>query len=323
MKTMKIDWEKFITVDGGWVAEHLTEHTIIEEGKLIIRTYSIQFTGTKYDTNSFAQFIAASIQKYVLNDKEIERIKKAKLEPFIYALQYFGNKNPTYDGKYGELVLYLLTEAVLKVPMVIFKLPTNPNDQIKGGDGLFCGDYKGLPAILIGEAKTWSSFKDALKDAFVSLDKFYKEYEYSALNYELFVATKNIRIDLSKEELDYIYQCFIPSTQEHKARVKVHPVLIIYDDENIDGINALNNQDGENKIKEIINQNLNSYASNVKELCKEFREVSEVYLDFFFIPMKSVDDFKHLLYKTFHSVEWRPKPVQSKYEVKCPTHLIQ
>jgi hypothetical protein len=57
--------------------------------------------------------------------------------------------------------------------MIVLKLPTSGNDQAKGSDGIFCGDYMGKPAILLGESKTYTSLADAVRIAFTSLDRFY------------------------------------------------------------------------------------------------------------------------------------------------------
>jgi hypothetical protein len=304
---VNIDWEKFITVDGNWVAKHLTQHQIETANKLTLRTYSIQYSGTKYETTALVEFVSNSLKKYILNEKEIKQLEERGIEPYRHALQYFGNRNPSSEGKFGELILYLLTEAILKVPLVVFKIPTNPNDQIKGGDGLFCGNYKNMPAILIGESKTWQSLNDALNDAFLSLDKLHNEYDHSALNYEYFVAKKNIRVDLSKEEIDYLYDCFTPGSEAYKKRILVHPVLIIYNDDRISTIDASDNKDGESKIKILIEEKLPEYLSKLETLCKNHKEVAEVYLDFFFMPLKSVDSFRQALYQALHGAEWRPK----------------
>ncbi len=305
---MNIDWQKFITVDGNWVTKHLSEHQIKSANKVVLRTYSVQFSGTRYETNALVEFIISSIKKYVLSEKEIKKLEERGIEPFLHARQYFGNKNPTTDGKYGELILYLLTEAILKVPMVVFKIPTNANDQIKGADGVFCGNYNDLPAVLIGESKTWSSLSAALTDAFKSLNKLYVETDQTALNYEYFVSKKNIRADMSVEELDYLYDCFTPGTEGYKNRVKVHPVLIMYDDDKIQEINATDNKNAEEKMKALVESKLDDHVSSITSLCAKFKDVSEVYLDFFFIPLKSVDSFRHVLYTALHGVEWRPEP---------------
>lgn len=306
MSTTKIEWDKFISVDSNWVAKLLLEHKTSEEPKLVMRIYSLQFSGQRYETTAFVHHFVNSIKKYVLSEKEIQALEKNGEEPFVKAREFFGDVDPTFDGKYGELILYLMTEAVLKVPLIAYKMPTNPNDQIKGGDGVFCGDYKGDPSILIGEAKTWGNLNSALTDAFKSLNKLYDNSDSTPTSYEYFVAKRNLRADLSKDELDYIYNCLTPGTKEYMARNKVHPVLIMYDEEGVAKINATNKEDGEAKLKKLFEEKLDQYKNSISKLCETFKEVSSVNLDFFLIPLNSVDDFKKALYKVLHGTDWKP-----------------
>lgn len=307
MSTLKIDWEKFISVDSSWVSKLLLEHESKEESKMLVRIYSLQFSGQKYETVAFAQFIINSIKKYVLSENEIKTLEKNGQEAFIKAREYFGDVDPTYDGKYGELILYLFTEAILKVPLIAFKIPTNPNDQIKGGDGFFCGDYKGNPAILVGEAKTWGGLNQALTDAFKSLDKLYNTTDSTPLTYEYFVAKRSIRADLSQNELDYVFNCLTPGTTEYMERNKVHPVLIVYDDEGLNEISATDKADGDDKLKKLFKSKIDEYKNSILKVRSKYKEVADVTLDFFLIPLKSVDDFKKALYKLLHGADWRPK----------------
>ena len=302
---LNIDWQKLISVAPTWVAKHLTEHRVKTENKLVLRTYSLQFSGTKYETNGLIEYMANSIVNYVLTPKQIEKTIEKGGQPYREAMRYFGDKNPTYDGKYGELLLYLLTEAVLKTPLVVFKLPLNAKDQVKGGDGIFLGDYKDKPATLIGEAKTWKTLSQALKDALESLARFHSDRDTSAIEYEYFIARNRMRTDLTEEELDYIYDCFTPGTDEYKGRVQVHPVLILYDDKRIDGIDAADNSDGNAKLNALIENSLDKNFESIKKICADHGDVAKVYLDFFLIPLKDVDTFKHALFAGIHGVPWK------------------
>ncbi|NHF58123.1 DUF1837 domain-containing protein [Flavobacteriaceae bacterium TP-CH-4] len=300
-----IDWQKLISVDPAWVTKHLTEHRVKTENKLVLRTYSLQFSGTKYETNALIEYMADSIVNYVLTPKQIKKIEEKGRQPFREAMRYFGDKNPTYDGKYGELLLYLITEAVLKTPLIVFKLPLNAKDQVKGGDGIFLGDYEDKPAILIGEAKTWKTLSESLKDALKSLARFHSNQNTTAMEYEYFIARNRIRNDLTENELDYIYDCFTPGTVEYKGRVQVHPVLILYDDKRIDGIDASDNVDGNTKLNKLIEESLDRNFKSIKKICADNNGVDKVYLDFFLIPLNDVDAFKHSIFTAIHGVSWK------------------
>ena len=299
---MNIDWQKFITVDEGWVVDFLSIHKLKNERKLILRTYSVRFKSAKYDTTELVAFVKNSIENYVYNEREKESIRRNGGDVLETAMQYFGEIDPTYDGRFGELILYLLVESVLKIPMLVFKIPLSPNDQVKGSDGIFVGNYKDQPAILIGEAKTWGDLGGALNSAFISLNRFHTE-EKKVLKDEYFVANKSLRLDqltLTREELDYIYDCFYLGSEVNKKREIVHPVLIIYDDNRIDTINKTDPNDSNAELKKLIEDRLNEQFTTLKALCNKFPNVAAVSLDFFFIPLKSVDSFRKELYTAIH-----------------------
>jgi hypothetical protein len=82
------------------------------------------------------------------------------------------------SGEGGELLLYLLIEAVLGVPQLLCKMPlkTNPNVHIHGTDGVHA---KLLPngnlAMYWGESKLYEDVASAVRDCFSSLAPFLTE----------------------------------------------------------------------------------------------------------------------------------------------------
>lgn len=308
--TMEIDWQRFITVEDGWVAKLLNMHPIQKNDKLMLRTYTVKFTGIKYDTAEFIEYIKTSIKNYVLNQQYLNSITEKNGDPFEEALIYFGEgSNPTNDGKYGELILYLLTEAILKIPMIVLKIPTGDNMQQHGADGIFCGNYEGLPAILFGESKTVADLNTAINSAFQSLHRFHDPTKIATVKYELFVAKSmvNTRLDLTKEELDYLYDCLTISGESYENRVKVHPVLIIYDNNRIANITEQDQSTSELKLAKIIENTLQDNMKCLKDKLSQYSDMGTAYLDFFFIPLEDVNKFRHDLYKALHGKCWQDR----------------
>src|ERR1051326_439761 len=310
---MNIEWEKFLTVNDSWIATHLSSHKVEFESKLTLRTYTIRFNGPNYDATQFISFVKESIKNYVLNEREISAVERNDGDPFEEALLYFGDTDPTYDGKFGELILYLLVESILKVPMLVFKIPLSSKDQVKGSDGIFIGNYNETPAILLGEAKSWGELGAALNSAFDSLHRFYDKNGDKKLRYEYLVSKKGIRVDLSREELDYLYDCFTLGSSENNKRSVVHPVLIIYNDTRTKNIKSDDPYTAENELKNLIADKLSEYFQELKSLCAKYKDVGAVYLDFFFIPMNDVDMFKRELYTAIHGA---PPPAKRKRKRK-------
>ncbi|OUJ10785.1 hypothetical protein HK26_08180 [Acetobacter okinawensis] len=76
-------------------------------------------------------------------------------------------------GEAGELLLFLILEAVVKAPLLISKmsLKTNSNMNVHGRDGIhvrYCPDLKGL-VLHLGEAKLHTGLATAVDDAIGSI----------------------------------------------------------------------------------------------------------------------------------------------------------
>lgn len=312
---MNIDWKKFLTVDENWASEQLTEHNYKSENKLSLRTHSIKYKGNKYGTKEFIEKLKDSITEYVLDQRVINATKKAGGDPLKEALSFFGEVKPARDGKYGELILYLLTESILKVPMIAFKITSSAKDQVKGADGIFCGDYNGIPSILVGEAKTWGDLGGAITSAFTSLDRFHGEKGTDVLSYEYLVAKSSSRmnrIGLSEEELEHVINCLTIGSDENKLRAIVHPVLIIYDDKRINQLQHSNDIEAEANLKEEITKTVEQNFKKIKDKFPSFQKVSEMHLDFFFIPVNDVDLFRNDIFTSIHNITWDEYEKQSK-----------
>lgn len=312
LKTMK-KWSEFTTVDEAWIDECLIDHGVEEEKKLKVRTFSIPFSGTTYNTSQFVDFIAESIESFVLSPQKIKELKQKKRNTWREAARYFGHTDPEKDGKYGELILYLFTEAVLKTPIISYKLPllTNTKDQVKGADGLYFGEYDTKQSLLIGEAKIEQSVTVAITHALDSINRFHSSISTGTnLDYELLISSTALRNDMSIEQLDFLYRCLKIGTKEFRSNIIVHPILIIFEDKKINSIeeDCEDCDHAERLMKTFLEQRIKLNIENIKKKIAEYDKVRAVYLDFFFLPMSSVKDLRYDLYKSIHNVPYIPNP---------------
>ncbi len=316
---MDIDWSKLITVNENWAVENLTQHTYKEEKKLILRTHSLKYVSNEYNTKTFVIRLKDYITEYVLDKKALASIKKTGEDPITSALSFFGKVNPTNDGKYGELILYLLIESILKVPMIAFKITSSPNDQVKGADGIFLGNYNGMASILIGEAKIWGSVGKGITSAFESLNRFHGTDGDDVLKYEYTVAnasSRTLKNGLTEEELDYIADCLTFNSSENKQRTIVHPVLIIFNEKKIKSLIHTTNDEAETALKEVISKTIQKNFKKIKGRFKNFTKISEMHLDFFFIPVHNVEEFRNDIFTSFHGISWKEYNRQNKAKSK-------
>jgi hypothetical protein len=302
------DFSKILNItDASWVQQYLVEHPSKNSPKITIRAYTLSFSGTKQEFEGLAQFVSQNIDKFVFSQAEINQFKKEGKQPFQEAMHFFGDKQPDTDGKYGELILFLLTESILKTPMVAHKLSAlqNPSDQVKGGDGIFLGEYDSKSAILIGESKIQQKVGDAIAGSFQSIDRFHAPT--GALAHELHIARRTFAKDLTQADLDYIYSSLNPSSPEYKARIMVHPILIMYDNSQIGKIEkgCADREDGEAKMRQHMVKEVDELQKKVSSELKKHKAVQAVYLDAFFIPLSDVKMFRELLYHKIHGALYK------------------
>ena len=307
------DWDKHLTIDTQWVEKFFHQVPGIGEFKVNVRTLSLKFSGTKQECYSLADHLSSSIESYVFDQQQLAAFKDEGVPAYKRASSFFGNTNPAVDGKYGELMLYMLVEAILKTPMVSHKLQllTNVNDQVKGGDGIFFGKYADQISILIGESKIHQKLQGAIADSMMSVDRFNKNYAASSMEHELFIARSNISKNFSLDKAKKIYEAFRPGTEEYQSCNRVHPVLLVYEHSKINEIEiqASGKMHAEELVKEWIAEHAKDVLLSIKSRFDPYPDLRKVYLEFFLMPMSNVGIFKKTLFKCIHGIEFR-EPVK-------------
>ncbi|OWJ98219.1 hypothetical protein B6S59_01180 [Pseudomonas sp. A46] len=311
-----IKWEDFVSTNIKWVDKFFHHLPGAQEFKVRTRVLSLKFSGTQQESLALSSYLANSIKNYIFDKAQIKKMQDDDEDPFRKASAFFGATDPVKDGKYGELMLYLLVEAVLKVPMVSHKLQllTNLNDQVKGGDGIFFGKYGGNLSIFIGEAKIHQAFTQATVSSLKSIDRFHQNYTASSLSHELFIARSNISQNFTIEQYEKMYEAFTPGSACYQDCIKVHPVLLVYDSKKISDIEDA--ATGKEHAEQLVAEWLKDYGQNaldhVQEKLGSYPKLKKVYLDFFLVPMSDVGSFKKTLYKEIHGIEFKDPPPEKK-----------
>lgn len=326
---MSINFSNLITINKNWVVKEFNHHyTEKINDKLNVRLYSIKPSGTTINSISLANTLLDILPYYFKSkseiDKQIQREIFKTIDEYTTATEldhkeeitkivhtwtyrdakaFFKKKSSdSKSGKYGELLLFGLVESVLDCKMIAHKITnlTNYHDEIKGGDGIFMGNYK-LPngsiefAYLIGESKVWKDYSGAKRDALESINRFYDSKVQSDFKtLEFFIAQKDIeKIVSEKADIDELYDRLDQKTELFKSQIAVHPILIMYETKNYDKLmkNAQNNLDLISSIDKIIKSKLNKTLDSISLKVKEFPELEKVYLDFILIPTNNISDF--------------------------------
>ncbi|MEG6192447.1 DUF1837 domain-containing protein [Enterobacter kobei] len=308
-KLKSINWKELITNNHKWIESRLVNHPCDSQAKIVSRIFTIPFSGVIQEHHHLVESMADAIEHYVFDKEALAKMKADGVTPFRKAAQFFGDTNPVKDGKYGELLLYILSEAILNTPMVSHKITnlTNLNDQVKGGDGVLFGVYRENLSILIGESKIYKSFSGALESAFDSLDRFTKSYTSGALGHELFMARTNISSNFDFETMELIYKAFTPGDDIYSECVKTHPVLLIFEDAEIKSIEekAINKAEAERLFDAWLTKKKEAIKSDIDAKLIKYPNVKPCFLDFFLIPMTDVGEFKKSLYRAIHGIDYK------------------
>lgn len=303
------DWSSHIKIDRGKIMAQLEQHFLEVNNKITMRFYTLKPSGTRLLVNGICDVLHRNLTFFVYGEK---KISEDPIWAGANAGSYFGLKDPQTDGKYGELLLFVLVESVLSCKMIAHKLLSLSNfvDQVKGGDGIFVGNYEynGVtsPAYLIGESKVTKSFSDALTEAFLSLQRFHRpEGGPNFLDQELIVAQEFI--SHTNHNIDELYDRLTPSTDKFKQQVLVHPILLMYKTKSFEKfeLTAKNQLELSDLIAKALKGKQKVYLDKINAKCDDFVNVSKVYLDFFVIPCNSVDEFRDTMFQRIHHVPYQ------------------
>ncbi|REC43521.1 MULTISPECIES: Hachiman antiphage defense system protein HamA [Chryseobacterium] len=325
---MNIDWEKKIKIDPEWTNRLLINHFTDKSTKVVVRAYTPKVTGTKFCCNALIEELGYLLPNYALSEKSKknklksltilygEDLAKERLQTALYseAQAFFGKKDPTTDGKYGELLLFALCESILKSKMIAHKIEglSNGKDQVKGGDGIFLGNYElpnGIiaPAIFIGESKIMQERSKSIDDALDSLNRFHNAETQAEFNkMEFIVANRTLSLDENDIDYEDVYERLTPGSETFKNQITVHPILLMYNTASISKLetNALDKDDLETLISNHLIQKKDEIITTINEKIGKYPEIKKVYVDFFCFPFNNIDTFRNGMYFNIHKVAY-------------------
>jgi len=310
---MRTSWRDLIQIDKKWVNRQLSHHFSDLDKKVGIRLYTLRASGTILSPSAICSELSGMLVSYVSGKHDLDQ--KEAIAAHSYAVKFFGEKNTQTDGKYGELLLFALVESVLECKMIAHKIRSLSNfkDQVKGGDGIFLGEYlvegEMKPAYLIGESKVQASYSDAINEALSSLNRFHDEETSAEFNStELIIAKQNLIMD-DRVDLDEMYARLTPTEDLFRSQILVHPVLIMYNTGNIPNLERESKDANslELLIKDEVLKKKDSIKKLISDKVKTYKNIQKVYLDFFIIPTNQVDAFRNAMYYEIHGTPYQKK----------------
>jgi hypothetical protein len=180
-------------------------------------------------------------------------------------------------------------EAVLNAPQALKKMPitTNKKEERKGSDGVHIRWNEGEQAleIFFAESKIWADFGKALADAFQSMDEFHNDGKKDDELKLVSAQFKIIDADLQGRVLQYI-----DGDDVLKTRI-THVCLIGF---NWSEYACLDDSRRNQFVADFEQRYAKWAASAVQKLENKVNAFQHKFVRFevFFLPFKSVDDFR-------------------------------
>ncbi|UGV27730.1 DUF1837 domain-containing protein [Rhodopseudomonas boonkerdii] len=217
---------------------------------------------------------------------ECERLQREACSTFIQA-QRAANKN----GEAGELLLFILTEWILKAPQLLAKLPlkTNRNVPIFGSDGIHVGFWreKNVLCTYWGEAKLHADLGKAINSA---IDSIKNSLRPQSSEFELALVRRNLdTTGLDKQAKAALLSFLNPLNNEnYNSRIDITTCLISFD---FDAYSKLNSENGENHFRSLALQHLQKLAPKLSTALSA-AGIKNRHIELFLFPVPSVQDFR-------------------------------
>jgi len=220
-----------------------------------------------------------------LKRKDLDEVDKNSL--FIEARELF--RKSEKSGQAGEMLIYFLIEAVLKAPQALRKMSitTNPKEERKGSDGLHFAwnDQLEVLELYFAESKIWGDFAAALQDAFDSVERFHSD---GLKQHELNLFSTHFKI--LDSELQNKILSYINGENAPKTRI-THACLVGFDWAEYLCLNDSRRTEFIRELEERYSKWATEAVRKVESKLAIFK-LRHLRFEFFFIPFRSVEDFR-------------------------------
>lgn len=220
-------------------------------------------------------------------------LKTSKLEQQAVGLFKRAHRLTNRNGEAGELLLYILTEWLLKAPQLLAKmsLKTNPEMPIHGSDGVhvrYCSDQSKL-FLYWGESKLYSDIGDAINSATKSIEK---ALSSATLDHEIelvkrYIDFSNMEEDARKAILSYLD----PFDENYNERQDITTCLIGFDFEKFSQVTQ--EDDPEKSFRLLAEKKLEEVGLTLTNALRK-RNLEHKEIEFFFFPVPSVQNLRDL-----------------------------
>lgn len=259
----------------------------------------INYESGEWHYAGFFAWLKNHILSYALTTKEIIDVTadNAPLKTALAArLIHNREKNIENRGEIGELILHGLIRDVYKTSPLISKIyyKSDTTDTVKGFDAvhvLYNSERDEISSLWLGEAKFYTDAKAAIRSAFESVNGFLNDRKMK----REFIIIKN-HLDDSHQASKRAEELLAESTSLDEIRPNICvPVLIAY----VSDVTKKHNKVTTTFIEEIKAE----VQANIDNFAEKFKEIEDVHIHVFFMPLKDKDKVEQLFNETISGLQ--------------------
>lgn len=255
----------------------------------------------------FVRFVYHKIIPFCISRQErreiIEKFKETDDDSYILELTdkaknlfITARKSQKTSGEPGEVILFMLLEAVLKAPQLACKMSLKTSEQmpVHGSDAIHImrGSQEGSICLIWGESKIYQQLSTALDEVCNSVSGFLDEKEgRNARDRDIDIIKEHMDVEepvLRRALLDY----FDPYSEAGNNLEEAYACFVGFDYSSVYSQLA---SMAPNKREEFFKS---EYLERISSACKLFgtklreRSLSNLKINYFLIPFPSVEDLR-------------------------------
>lgn len=287
--------------DGFGIFNKIAEHEFDVNNKNYLRMFILNTENKLFTYDELYEYILPNIARYVFDRKKLAEAERNPIKQSLILVEAINHlrkitsdKDRGAGGELGEVLLYLFLEQDLKAPKLFSKveLKTSNMDYVKGSDGIhyrFRTTDTGTKVLqlIIGEAKIQNSLRDAIKDAFISIDTYISDNIQDRLLLDTHLLNQFANEEEAAELKDYIL------TIPRKKKETVFGIFIGY------SIDYRGETDTNDEFdRKVIEENIAQVLAQEKTIIDFINKygVSNYEFNFYFLPFhNAMEDRKSIM----------------------------
>lgn len=284
--------------------QHLTFNTRACGALIEVRCSYITFRDGQPTFADFIDVVSDHIIPFCLPRSEIRNAQRkiakgdlvtagrvmAQLAEKARSLFIKAKKGSHRSGEAGEIVLYILTEWLLKAPQIVSKMYLKTNNQmpVYGTDGIHARYDHDLARLYLywGESKARPTVAAALGDALDSIKEFLSNGQ-DKREIEI-VATHSDLGDLDADTKEAILQYLDPYEEKSNERVIVHSCLLAFESNLYVSDNP---EEAESRFIDSIRPVIEKFITSVNGAVTK-KGLGNRRFEFFLLPVPSVQQLR-------------------------------